>query len=418
MKPVRLDDGLIMRNGSRDDIPALLEHFRVIHGEGVVDQLSTMLEHYPRLSWEDSFIIEEPDSGKVVSCVILLQNSWALDGIEIPSVEMEAVGTLEKFRYQGHIRMLNDRFEERAAQVRPVIQAVAGIPNFYRNFGYEYAARLGGGYPVNPTLIPRLLEGEEEPVTFEEVDKGKFEEFLEYREKHLPSGTWIRKMRPEDSSYLIYETTSHTQESFFFYLVKAKEKTVGVFYLARWENTLDIVELYLDTHLYAEAIMRFALARAQEWDGIPVRVVPPNQKQVREHIAMRTQVMTVGQYAWYVKIPSIPRFIEAISPLFSERLKHTEFQNFTGELTLTTYKDGFTLSFENGAFKGIIPRDEKKPRDYHLRGSTGSLVRLFMGYESLDDIMSHEPDMQCAAALRPLVRALLPHLEASVDPFY
>ncbi len=418
MKTQDLGDGLVMRNANKEDVPALLEHFRIVHGEGVVDQLRAMLTRYPRFSWEDSFIIENPDTGEVVSCIILLQNAWSLDDILVPSVEMEAVGTLKSYRYRGHIRLLNDEYERRTTQHHPVIQTIAGIPNFYRNFGYEYAARLGGGYPVSPSLVPKLSTDEKEPVTFKVVNPRNFKEFLGFREKYLPRRTWIRKLRPEDAGYLIYETTSKEQEAFYFYLVKEKTKTVGAFYLARWEHRLDLVELYWDSHQHVDAVLRFVLERAQEWNGIPVRVIPPNQKRIREYVSARTQVIEIGRYAWYVKIPSITRFIETISPLFSDRLKETEFQNFTGDLTITTYKEGYALSLENGVFKEITEREEKDPGDYHLRIPLRPLTRLLMGYETLDDLISHEPDVQCAATFRPLVRVLFPHLEAIVDPYY
>jgi N-acetylglutamate synthase-like GNAT family acetyltransferase len=418
MKPEFLGDGLVMRNASREDIPALLEHFRTVHGEGIVDQLKVMLEQYPRFSWEDSFIIENPNSGEVVSCVILLQNAWALDGIQVPSVEMGAVGTLSSYRNRGYIRLLNERYEERATQHHPVILAIAGIPNFYRNFGYEYAAYMEGGYTVNPNLIPRLPEGENEPVTFKMITTQSFNQFLGYRERYLPRRTWIRQIEPESAEYLIYETTSPEQEAFYFYLVKEKAKTVGVFYLARWESKLDIVELYLDKHEHMDAVVRFALARAQEWNNIPVRVSPPNQSRIREFASARTQTKETAAYAWYVKIPSIPRFVETISPLFSDRLRSTEFQNFTGELTFTTYKEGFSISFESGAFKGVREKGEQDPMDYHLRIPTAFLTRLLMGYETLDELMTHEPDVQCAAFMIPFVRILFPKLRASIHPYY
>ena len=418
MKSRDLGGNLIMRNASTEDIPALLEHFKIVHGEGVVDQLRVMLECYPRFTWEDSFIIKNSSSGEVVSCVILVENAWVLDGIQVPSVEMEAVGTLDAYRNKGHIRLLNEKFEERASQHNPLIQTVAGIPYFYRNFGYEYAANLGGGYNVNPNLIPRLPDGEEESVTFKLVTSGNFKEFLRYREIHLPRKTWIRKIRPEDESYLIYETTSPKQEAFYFYLVKEKTKTVGVFFLARWENRLDIIELYLDHHRYVDAVLRFALAKANEWNDIPVRVVSPNQKQIKEYVSARTQVKDIAKYAWCIKIPSVQRFIETISPLFSTRMSDTEFQGFTGELTLMTYKDGLSLTFENGAFKGVAEKEERNPRDYDLRIPMDSLTRLLMGYETLDELMIHEPDVQCAPPMKPLVRVLFPKLDASVDPYY
>ncbi|MHA2396639.1 MAG: GNAT family N-acetyltransferase, partial [Candidatus Thorarchaeota archaeon] len=244
MKPQDLGDGLVMRNGTKEDIPAILEHFRVVHGEFVVDELRAFLEHHPRFSWENwenSFIIVSAESGEVVSGVFLLENTWTLDGIELSSAEMEAVGTLEAYRYRGHMHLLNEVFELRVSQLKPVIQAIAGIPFFYRIFGYEYAANLGGGYPISPGFIPKLPEGEEEAISFKTVDAKNFKEYLKYREKYLPQRTWYRTMRPEDAGYLIFEPTSHDQEAFFFYLVQEKGKTVGVFFLSRWENSFIIV---------------------------------------------------------------------------------------------------------------------------------------------------------------------------------
>jgi hypothetical protein len=233
MKPREIDDGLIMRNACEADIPALLEHFRNVHGPSIIDELRTILERYPRFSWNDSFIIVKPDSGEVVSCVILLENAWTLGDILFPTVEMEAVGTLESYRYRGHMRLLNDAFEQRATELQPVVQAIAGIPYFYRKFGYEYAAPLDGGYSISADGLSRLADGEQEPVSFEQVDDESFREFMRYREHHLSNKlrhqTWRRELHLEDAAYLLFEPTSDKHEAFFFYLLKINEKTVGVF---------------------------------------------------------------------------------------------------------------------------------------------------------------------------------------------
>ncbi|MBE0526161.1 MAG: GNAT family N-acetyltransferase, partial [Candidatus Thorarchaeota archaeon] len=192
MKPQDLGDGLVMRNACAEDLPAILEHYRIVHGVGVIDGMRAIFEKHPRFSWEDCFVIVKQDSGEVISTLLLMQGSWSIEGVQVPAVEMEAVGTLEAYRYRGHMTLLNDAFEKRATKLQPVIQTIAGIPNIYRNFGYEYAAPLGGGYPASPNLIPKLPEGEVEPVTIEEVDVKNFNEFLIYREKHLPSRTWYR----------------------------------------------------------------------------------------------------------------------------------------------------------------------------------------------------------------------------------
>jgi hypothetical protein len=179
-----------------------------------------------------------------------------------------------------------------------------------------------------------------------------------------------------------------------------------------------MVEFYLDDYKHVDAVLRFAETKAQGWNGIPVRVSPPHQSQVREYVSARSQSKVKDEYAWYVKIPSVPRFIETIGPILSERMKNTEFHDFTGELTITDYKQGYSLTFENGTFKGVNENEERNPNAYNLRMSKGSLTRLLMGYETLDDLASHEPDVMCAATKRPIVRLLFPKLGASVNPFY
>ncbi len=424
MKPQNLGDDLVMRNATHEDIPALLEHFGTVHGRQITDEMKALLEQYPRRSWEDVFVIVKSESGEVVSCVMLQRNAWTLGGIQFPTVEMEAVGTLEAYRHRGHMRLLNDAYERRVSEIQPVFQAVAGIENFYRNFGYEYAAALGGGYPVTPGFIPKLTKGEQEPVTFEKVDRKSFKKFLRYREEKasgvIQNTTWQRMIHPEDSAYLLFEPTTDEQEAFFYYLVKEKQRTVGVFYLSRWENRVDVVELYLDTYNHVDAVLRFAQAKAQEWGGLPVRVVPPNQAQVSEYVHARPAYGTksINRYAWYIKITSVPRFIETMAPLLSDRLKQTEFHDFTGELKITDYKEGWTLTFSNGAFIGIVENEGRDPGKYSLRIPRGPLTRLLMGYETYDSLAGHEPDVVCSPVMQPLVRTLFPQLNANVDPFY
>jgi hypothetical protein len=104
--------------------------------------------------------------------------------------------------------------------------------------------------------------------------------------------------------------------------------------------------------------------------------------------------------------------------LLSDRLRDTEFQSYTGQLKITDYKEGYTLSFERGKFKRIDKNEDRDPGKYNLRMSRDALTRLLMGYETLDAIMSHEPDVICSFVMQPLVQALFPKSEALVDPFY
>ncbi|MGQ4912527.1 MAG: GNAT family N-acetyltransferase [Candidatus Thorarchaeota archaeon] len=418
MESKSLDDGMVLRNACADDIPAIIAHVRAVHGEEVVDGIRAMYESHPRMSWDDTFVIANPDDGTIISSLVLLSGTWLLDGVEVETAQMEVVGTLEEYRHRGYSRILNEAFERRVAEIGPVIQVIAGIPYFYRNFGYEYASPLGGTYPVASTLIPRLPEGENESVAIEEVTQQSIKDFLEFRSVHLPTGTWLKDIREEDLQYYSFDCNKTDTEGWFFHLVREKKRLVGVFVLSRWAKNVDIICLHLKNHVHLDSVLRFASARAREWNNQTVRVAPPNQPVVHEYLRSIASVDMQQRYAWYVKIPSIQRFIETLSPVLSQRLRNSEYNKHETTLKMTDYKRGFSIRFSDGRFEGVSSMNERDLGKYDLAAPTGPLTRLLMGYETLDELKSHEPDVLCKAISVPLVRTLFPKVNATVDPFY
>jgi predicted N-acetyltransferase YhbS len=418
MKPRTLEDGLVLRNARPEDVPAIVTHVRTVHGEEVVGGIKAMYESHPRMTWEDTFVVADDDSGAIVSSLVLLPGTWMLDGAPVPIVQMEAVGTLKEYRFRGLVNVLNTEFERRVKELQPALQVIAGIPYFYRNFGYEYASPLGGAYPILPGFIPKPPPEEEEQTKFVKVDSKTIGEYLSFRADHLPQGVWVKDIRPEDLDYYSFESSQPGTEAWYIYLVKAEEKTVGVFILSRWERRLDVIDLYLDTHLLLPTVLRFAQAEADRWAGLPLRIVPPNQPAVREYVRLIAASELRHRYSWYVKIASLDRFFEAVSPVLSSRLEKSDYRDFTGDLKVTDYKRGFSLSFSEGKYAGMTSMSERDPGGYDLALSPGSLTRLLMGSETFDELESHEPDSRCRGSLLPIVRVLFPKVGATVDPFY
>ena len=46
------------------------------------------------------------------------------------------------------------------------VQIITGIPNYYRQFGYEMTLSLSGGRAGYELHVPKLKEDETEPYTF------------------------------------------------------------------------------------------------------------------------------------------------------------------------------------------------------------------------------------------------------------
>ena len=93
----------------------------------------------------------------------LIPQTWTFAGIPFKVGRPELVGTLPEFRNRGLVRRQFEVIHQWSAKTGDQVQAITGIPYYYRLFGYEMAMNLGGGRAGYPTHIPRLKEGEAEP---------------------------------------------------------------------------------------------------------------------------------------------------------------------------------------------------------------------------------------------------------------
>jgi hypothetical protein len=58
-------------------------------------------------------------------------------------------------------------------------------------------------------------------------------------------------------------------------------------------------------------------------------------------------------YAWYVRVPDVPGFVEHIAPVLEGRLTGTAADGHTGDLKISFVYDGVKLSFEAGRLTRI-----------------------------------------------------------------
>jgi predicted N-acetyltransferase YhbS len=79
------------------------------------------------------------DHGHVVSSLCLLDTGFVLEGVALPGGQPEYVATAEEYGHRGLVRQQMELVHQWSADLGHVLQVIAGIPYFYRRFGYEYA---------------------------------------------------------------------------------------------------------------------------------------------------------------------------------------------------------------------------------------------------------------------------------------
>lgn len=133
-----------IRPATPDDLAGLLEHLKATFGEDdrarVTDLLSTP---EAAAAW-----LLAVDDGQIVCCAARIPHRFHLDGVDFDAVQIEWVATAESHRRRGLVRALFDEHHRIAGDGTDLF-LVAGIPYFYRRFGYGY-----GVEPPRVVAIP------------------------------------------------------------------------------------------------------------------------------------------------------------------------------------------------------------------------------------------------------------------------
>jgi hypothetical protein len=123
-------------------------------------------------------------------------------------------------------------------------------------------------------------------------------------------------------------------------------------------------------------------------------------------------------YAWYLRVPDLPGFIQHIAPALEARLAISPLAGHSGELKLTFYRSGMRLAFESGR---IVDIGEWKPTPQGHSGDAGfpglTFSQLVFGYRNLADLKFAFADCWTKNdQARALLEILFPKLPSRVWP--
>ena len=110
---------------------------------------------------EDTSLPDRP----VVACLCCWSHTWSYGGIEFGVGRPELVATLPAYRNRGLMRSLFAMFHARSESKGELVQAITGIPYYYRQFGYEFVLDLGGHRLVYTAAIPAKEGDAPEPYS-------------------------------------------------------------------------------------------------------------------------------------------------------------------------------------------------------------------------------------------------------------
>ena len=422
-----LGDGLILRHGSPEDADALCAFNARIHGEDEEDgkrvaawTRDLIARPHPTLKPEDFTIVEEVVTGKIVSSLNLIPQTWTYDGIEFGVGRPELVGTDSNYRGKGLVRIQFDEVHKWCVDRGLMVQGITGIPYFYRQFGYEFALDLHGRrFGFN---VPKLKDGEAEKFRFrlaEERDIPFLLEMYAYgRKRSMISSKWTEEL----CRYQLFERSRDSVYKAEYHVIECIETNEPVGYIVHstrlrmsgahmYEYELQPGISWLEV---TPAVVRHLWAVGQEYAkienepctnfGFVLGAEHPSYEVMGNRLPN-----VVDPYAWYLRVPDLIGFLNHIKPVLEKRLAESVVCGHSGEFLIGMYPKGIKLTLERGHIAGIEPW---KP-DHADHGNAGfptlTFLQILFGYRSFEELKHAFPDCWWDGyGTRAVIKAMFP----------
>ncbi len=405
-----LGDGLILRRGSREDAEALGTFNAIIHSDEGPDKPNVYVgawvrdlveKDHPTLDAGDFTLVENISSGEIISSLSLIPQTWQYDGIPFQVGRPELVGTLPDYRKRGLIRAQFEVIHQWSAERGYQLQAITGIPYYYRLFGYEMALNLGGGRAGYWSTLPKLKEEEQEPYQVRPARAGDLplieDLYRQSAQRNLvycvwDSALWRHELMDKRAKNInrrelrIIETPTGDRVGFLAHPAMtwgaampatAYELKPGI----PWNAVTPSVAryLYATGKAYAQAE-----GKQDKFDSFSFELGVEHPAYQVMHDAL-PRVRT--PYAWYLRVADLPDFLRRITPVLEQRLAQSAYAGYQGELKLTFYRGGVHMVFEAGKLAEV---NAYEPTPHSHSGDAAfpqlSFLQLLFGYRSLEEL--------------------------------
>jgi predicted acetyltransferase len=437
--PRELDSNLLLRWGRPEDADELAAFNIRLHtddpstpekwlGAWTRDLISGV---HPTTSAENFTIVEDRQSGAIVSSQVLIPQTWFYEDIPFTVGRPELIATDEAYRRRGLIREQMGVAHAQSAQLGHMVQAITGIPWFYRRFGYEMAINLGGGRDYF-----WVRSGNDKPLD---------EETYEIR----PAG--MADISLLDELYKIHGANSlltrlRTEPIWQFELQTANRQSIAFLnaHIISDQNGRDVAYVTIQ---YSETGSAFFVSEVgvlpgHSWRSVALFITRELKRRADELNKNREKPITnirfifddnhplvaaldgqlekrLNPYAWYIRVPDLHRFMDHIIPVLERRLAGSVVAGHTGTLRLNFFTDTLKITLKEGKIAeiGRYEPDDVEDADATFPGL--SFLQLLFGYHSFEELDEALPDCFARhAEARVLLHALFPKRPSYIDALY
>jgi ribosomal protein S18 acetylase RimI-like enzyme len=421
--PRALGDGLILRTAMPDDTEPLAQFCGRVFGRDHFDEIAAEFSRayitaHPAVGAANVLIVEDTRARKIVSTMLLIPQTWTYTGIPFGVGRVEMVATDPDYRRRGLVRAQFETLHAISAAMGHQVQAITGIPYFYRQFEYEYALDLGGGKLVTFDAIPALEKNATEPyrlraMTYTDI---AYAQALYTRTcaraliacpRAEADWRYLLDIAPDSMVKCPYHIIENADGRAVGYIATARELGMGAWYGA-FEIALSegqALRAVMPSILRALAAMAHEEGTKQNKEIKGIYLNLGRAHPAYDAIADLPARMR-PPYAWYIRVADPSAFINHIAPALEANLARSIFAGHTGEIKINEYRAGMRLVFEQGRVRA----EPWQPLDHEADAGFPPRVvwQMLFGRHTLAELRDVLPDVWAKDETWFLLDALLP----------
>lgn len=433
--PRDLGDGLLLRQATVADTDALASFNAAVHGDEQIPDIGAdiwtrdlMRGNHPTFQPGDFLLVEDTRAGGIASALCLVSQPWAYRGVPFDVGRIEMVGTAPAYRRRGLVRALFAAVHALSAARGEQVQAISGIPWYYRQFGYEMAMDLEATRAIYRADIPALEPGEREPFHLRPAAEADIPFMAACHDRGISRSRVVCLRDAARWRYELNGMSDRNDSRQMFHIIETPdERAVGCIshYAKLWRRAL-----YLNLFECAEGASWLAVtpsvlrhveavgAALAERSAEPFDTIHLEPGQEHPLYAVFRKCRTIAQpSAWYLRVADLAGFLTLIASALERQPADSILVGHTGDLALNFYRTGIRLRFETGHLTGI----EAWQPDTRAHGDAAfpdlTFLQLLFGFTSLDELERAFPDCLIHTdAAYALLNVLFPKQSSNVWP--
>jgi hypothetical protein len=420
---IDLGDGLILRESTPLDVQAIGEFFADVMSEPdeeprpwAVNWVADLFGgSHPTVSPSDCTVVEDTNTGQIASACGFVPQTWRYEDIEYSVGQPELVGTRPEYRRKGLVRKQFDVLHRWSEERGHLVSAINGIRNYYRQFGYELTVDMGGGPVGHMNCVPKLGKDETEAFRLRPATEADLPFIIDMYQQHTDRLA-VSCVRDESIwRFDLFGNRKHVVCSSEI-IERADGECVGALGHREWGgptyNPLTVAMYELVSGVsWLEAtpsVLRWIKAKCVENASLDTET-DDAEKADREHYyhfqvpknhpvyEAIPEKLHEGEtpYAWFMRVPDLPRFIHHIKPVLERRLAESVACGHSSELKISFFRDGLRVKLENGQLAEVESWKPTVEDQGNAFFPDLTFLHLLFGHRTVEEISAIYPD--CAA---------------------